>query len=63
MFLKAPGSGNDGSVEISAVADAWLLYDWDGDGAHDDSPSGRATFGIFKRQPAADLSSRTVLNQ
>lgn len=48
LFLQAPGFGNDGSVDISAVADAWLLYDWDGDGVYDNSPSGRATFGLFK---------------
>lgn len=53
LYLKAPGAGNDGSVDVTADLSAlsWLRYDWDGDGAYDDDPRGRATFGIYKGSP------------
>ncbi len=56
LTLSAPGAGNDGSVDPTvhlepAGADRpWLQYDWDGDGAHDDNPAARATFGIFSNE-------------
>ena len=51
LVFSAPGAGNTGFVDIeidltSASLD-WLLFDWDGDGNHDNHPAGRATFGIF----------------
>jgi hypothetical protein len=54
--LLAPGSGNDGSVTMtydlsSSGSDmTWLQYDWDGDGVVD-SPTGKATFGIYQGNP------------
>lgn len=52
LNLKAPGAGNDGSVDVSAnlAAKIWLRYDWDDDGTRDDS-SGRATFGLYRGSP------------
>jgi MSHA biogenesis protein MshQ len=47
ISLSAPGSGNDGSVDMTLSVSSWLLYDWDGDGNHDNNPTGTATFGIF----------------
>ncbi len=52
LSLSSPGAGNTGSVIIKSAdlisAYPWLLYDWDGDGDHDDAPKARATFGIYK---------------
>lgn len=48
LQLSAPGTGNDGSVDVRLPVDFWLRYDWDGDGSHDNDPSARASFGIFK---------------
>ncbi len=53
LALSAPGAGNQGTIDLrqdlSAAGDdlAWLRFDWDQDGAHDDDPTGRATFGVF----------------
>ncbi|HKQ30051.1 MAG TPA: DUF6701 domain-containing protein, partial [Burkholderiales bacterium] len=53
LYLRAPGTGNDGSVDVSldlspaGLNMPWLRYDWDGV-AGDNEPQGRATFGIFK---------------
>ncbi|MBI3898106.1 MAG: hypothetical protein HY308_07400 [Gammaproteobacteria bacterium] len=50
LSFAAPGVGNGGSIDVTVGLGAytWLRYDWDGDGADDDDPSGRVTFGIFK---------------
>ena len=52
LSLSAPGSGNTGDVDITSTnfisSFPWLAYDWDGNGSHDNSPSARATFGIYK---------------
>ena len=47
---NGPGAGNTGYIEISSNLSnlSWLLYDWDADSSHDNCPSARATFGIYK---------------
>ncbi len=54
LALSAPGAGQTGHVDLlfdlttATGADLpWLFGDWDGDGGWLESPSGRATFGIF----------------
>lgn len=55
LFLRAPGSGNDGSVDVSLDLSPtgnnlpWLRYNWTGSG--DSDPIARATFGIFRGSP------------
>ena len=56
--LVAPGSGNDGSVDLTLDLGTtganmpWLQYDWPNDGNQDglldDNPTATATFGIFR---------------
>lgn len=50
--LKAPGAGNQGTIDVTYDAYDWLKYDWDNDGnydgIYDDNPSAIATFGIFR---------------
>ncbi|MCQ8106081.1 hypothetical protein NP590_18370 [Methylomonas sp. SURF-2] len=50
LSFSAPGSGNTGYIDIAGnfAALPWLLFDWDHDGSHDDSPTARASFGIYK---------------
>jgi MSHA biogenesis protein MshQ len=52
LYLKAPGSGNEGSVDITAnlATKTWLRFDWDGI-AGDDDPTGRATYGLYRGSP------------
>ena len=52
LNLKAPGSGNEGSIDVSAslAAMPWLRFNWDGVGG-DDDPVGRARFGIYRGSP------------
>ena len=53
----APGAGNDGFVDtrtdLNTIinGDLWLRFDWDADGAFDDDPVARATFGIYEGNP------------
>ncbi len=46
LILKAPGAGNTGSMDATAVVPNWLKFNWTGSGIT--NPSGRATFGIYK---------------
>jgi len=55
LTLSAPGLGNQGSVVITPLLmdgvlaeQAWLQFDWDNDGSHDNNPTATATFGIFR---------------
>jgi MSHA biogenesis protein MshQ len=48
LKFSAPGAANDGYVDISIPAPSWLKFDWNSTSAGDESPSGRATFGIYK---------------
>ncbi|WP_036303061.1 DUF6701 domain-containing protein [Methylotenera sp. L2L1] len=46
LTLRAPGSGNSGSINITATVPDWLKFNWSGTG--NTNPSARATFGIYK---------------
>lgn len=48
FFLKAPGVNNTGDIGITLTSPIWLKYDWDGDGANDDDPTGVASFGLYR---------------
>ena len=52
LTLSAPGADNTGDVDITSTnfisSFPWLAYDWDGDSSYDNSPTARATFGIYK---------------
>ena len=54
MIFSALVTGNTGSVDmlVDVVAGSkyWLQYDWDGDGNHDNDPTGRVSFGLFTRR-------------
>lgn len=50
LQLSAPGSGNDGSVQVRfAGAPSWLQYPWNG--ATRQAAVGLASFGIYKGSP------------
>jgi len=46
LNLRAPGAGNSGSLDVTAVVPDWLKFNWTGAGLN--NPSARATFGIYK---------------
>lgn len=45
LWLKAPGAGVSGSLDVTATVPAWLQYNWSGTVAN---PRGRATFGVYR---------------
>lgn len=48
LSFSAPGSGHQGTADVGANVPLWLRYDWDGDGAYDDEPASRISFGLYK---------------
>ena len=49
VILSAPGSNNNGSVDIEYTVPEHLRYDWDADpSTADTSPINTATFGSFR---------------
>lgn len=58
ITFSAPGDGNTGFVDVEinlsvdggsgGSDDPWLEHDWEGDGAFDNNPTGRASFGIYR---------------
>lgn len=52
LSLSTPGTNNTGFINITSstfiTSFPWLNFDWDGNGTYDNSPSARATFGIYK---------------
>ena len=45
LWLRAPGAGHPGSINVTAAVPVWLQYNWTGAVAN---PVGRATFGVFR---------------
>ena len=50
LQLSAPGSGNEGSVDVllSTTSWPWLQYDWNSDGTLDSDVSATASFGAYR---------------
>lgn len=48
LWLKAPGSGNAGTIRVDATVPAWLQFNWTGAVGN---PSARATFGVYRSGP------------
>lgn len=48
LKFSAPGSANDGYLDLVIQAQNWLKFDWNSATAGDESPASRATFGIYK---------------
>jgi len=55
LILSSPNKGVDGEIytgflDVTSTLPikTWLKYDWDNNGTHDNCPSARATFGIYK---------------
>jgi MSHA biogenesis protein MshQ len=46
LNFKAPGIGNTGSMDITAIVPSYLNFNWKGVG--NTNPTARATFGIYK---------------
>lgn len=46
LWLKAPGTGFPGSINVTATVPAWLQFPWTS--ATASNPVGRATFGVYK---------------
>ena len=48
LKFSAPGTGNDGYLDINIQTPNWLKFDWNAAAAGDEAPSGRITFGVYK---------------
>lgn len=48
LTYSAPGAGNTGTISNTYSVPAWLQFDWDGDGIHDNNPSATAIFGRYR---------------
>ena len=48
LNLLAPGANNTGDIGITFTSPAWLQFDWDGNGTHDNDPTGVASFGLYR---------------
>jgi MSHA biogenesis protein MshQ len=55
LILAAPGTGNNGSLSVTAAAPSWLEYTW----GSSSNPVGMATFGVFPA-PASRVHQREV---
>ena len=49
LNLKAPGSGNTGTMGITATVPSYLQYNWTGSG--NSNPTANVTFGIYTGNP------------
>jgi hypothetical protein len=49
LSFSAPAAGNTGYIDVNGNFSnlPWLLFDWDHNGSHDNSPSARASFGLY----------------
>lgn len=59
LNLAAPGSGNSGSMSVTATAPPWLQYLWNAAGGLNSSPTAQAAFGVFPG-PASRIYQREV---
>lgn len=48
LNLLAPGANNTGDIGITLNSPTWLQFDWDGDGNHDNDPTGVVSFGLYR---------------
>ncbi|MEC8787896.1 MAG: DUF6701 domain-containing protein [Pseudomonadota bacterium] len=46
MRLSSPNRA--GNYPVSYKPDAWLLWDWDGDGEADNPPNATLTYGVYR---------------
>ena len=46
LWLRAPGAGNRGSIDVTATVPAWLRFNWTTAAAT--NPTARATFGSYR---------------
>ena len=46
LWLRAPGAGNAGVLDLTPAVPAWLLFNWTGSGPS--APTARVGFGVFQ---------------